>query len=319
MTTVAILAFPDVQSLDVVGPMDVFAEANRFLAPEAHYTLEVLGIEHGPLRCSNGITIPADKHFSEAHDAYDLLLVAGGTELVHREFDEGVCAWLRRAAALARYFGSIRSGAFILARAGLLDGKIATTHRGHAETLASLCRSARIEPDRLCVQDGRLHTSAGFTAGIDVSLRMLTQDKGNEVALNVAHSHMVCMLRAGGQTHFASYSEPNSPIAKVQEHVFSNLKGDLSVNALATVANMSVRNLFRVFVRDAKISPAEFVENARMEAARMMLESTTACLKKISYECGFNDTDRMRNLFRRRLGISAREYRESCKRPATVP
>jgi transcriptional regulator GlxA family with amidase domain len=238
MTTVALLAFSGAQSIDVAGAMDVFAEANRFLLPESHYKLEVLGIEHGPLRCSNGIMILADRHFSESHDAYDLLLVAGGPELVHQEFDQDVYAWLRHAAARAQHFGSICSGAFILARAGLLDGKTATIHRNHAHALAAVCPTAHIETDRLYVQDGRLYTSAGVTAGIDLSLYMLTQEKGNEVALNVAKRHAVFMRRGGGQCQFTGYLTPytqaDSPVRQVQRYVLANLKGDLSVSVLVS-------------------------------------------------------------------------------------
>jgi len=319
MTTVALLAFSGAQSLDVAGPMDVFAEANRFLLPESHYKLEVLGIEHGPMRCSNGITILADRHFSEAHDAYDVLLVAGGPELVHQEFDQDVYAWLRHAAARAHHFGSICSGAFILARAGLLDGKTATTHWDHAHALASVCPTARIETDRPYVRDGRLYTSAGVTAGTDLSLYMLTQEKGNEVALNVAKRHVAFMRRAGGQSPFTGcltpYTQADSPVTQVQQYVLANLKGDLSISVLASVAKMSVRNFARVFTRDAKISPAEFVESARMGAARVMLENTTTPLKKIADASGFNDPHRMRKVFQRRLGISARQYRQNFRAP----
>jgi transcriptional regulator GlxA family with amidase domain len=314
MTTVALLAFSGAQSIDIAGPMDVFAEANRFLLPESHYKLEVLGIEQGPLRCSNGVTIVADRHFSEAHDSYDLLLVAGGPELVHREFHEDVYAWLRHATARAQHFGSICSGAFILARAGLLDGKMATIHWNEAHALASVCPTAQIQTDRLYVQDGRLYTSAGVTAGIDLSLYMLTQEKGNEVALNVAKRHVAFMRRTGEVSQFPAYMNPHtqddSPVAKVQQHVLANLKGDLSISALASVANMSLRNFARIFARDAKVSPAEFVESARMAAAQTMLENTGNPLKKIADVSGFNEPNRMRKVFQRRLGISPRQYRQ---------
>jgi transcriptional regulator GlxA family with amidase domain len=321
MTTVALLAFSGAQSIDVAGPMDVFAEANRFLLPESHFKFEVVGIEHGPLRCSNGVTILADRHFSEAHDPYDLLLVAGGPELVHREFDEDVYDWLRHAAAKAQHFGSICSGAFILARAGLLDGKTATIHWNHAPALASVCPTAHIKTDRLYVQDGRLYTSAGVTAAIDLSLYMLAQEQGNEVALDFAKRRVVSTRSAGGPSqftgHLGPYSQEDSPVARVQRYVLANLKDDLSANVLASVAKMSLRNFARVFIRDAKISPAEFVESARIGAARTMLENTTAPLKRIAYTSGFNDPDRMRRAFQRRLGISPLQYRQNVR--ATAP
>ena len=126
--TVAIVVFPGVQALDVSGPMDVFAEANRFLAPEDHYRLDVIGVERGPMACSNGLTLSAHRHFSEASQVYDLLLVAGGPQLPFLDFGEAFDAWLREACGRARRFGSICNGAFMLARAGLLDGRTVTTH-----------------------------------------------------------------------------------------------------------------------------------------------------------------------------------------------
>jgi transcriptional regulator GlxA family with amidase domain len=272
MRTVALVAFSGVQSLDVSGPLDVFAEANRFLLPDAHYRLEVVGLEHGPIRCSNGMTIFADRHFSDAHDAYDLLLVAGGPGLVHQEFADEIYTWLQRASRKAQRFGSICSGAFILARAGLLDRRKVTTHWNYSDALTALCPTACVEADRLYVEDGSLYTSAGVTAGIDLCLYLLTRDKGNEVALNVAKRLVVFMHRTGGQSQFSPYLTPyaegSSPIAHVQQYVLSNLTGDLSVGVLARVANMSVRTFARAFARDAKIPPAEFVEGARMDAAR---------------------------------------------------
>jgi len=313
MRTVALVVFPGVQSLDVSGPLDVFAAANRFLLSDAHYRLEVVGLEHGPLRCSNGMTIFADRHFSDALDAYDLLLVAGGPGLVHQEFADEIYAWLQRASQKARRFGSICSGAFILARAGLLDQRMVTTHWNYADALAALCPTARVEADRLYVQDGSLCTSAGVTAGIDLSLNLLAQDQGSEVALNVAKRLVVFMQRAGGHSRLSPYlipyAEGSSPVAQVQQYVLSNLTGDLSVSVLARVANMSVRTFGRVFARDAKIPPAEFVEGARMDAACVMLENTAMPLKTIAYECGFKEADRMRGAFKRRLGTSPQQYR----------
>jgi transcriptional regulator GlxA family with amidase domain len=180
--TVAIVVFSGVQSLDVTGPMDVFCEANRFLAPEDHYRLEVIGVERGVMACSNGLSLNAHRHFSEALQAYDLLLVAGGPQLPFMNFGAAFDAWLRDASASAQRFGSICNGAFILARAGLLDGRTVTTHWGDAAALAALCPSTRVEADRLYVQDGKLYTSAGVTAGIDLSLYLLGRDHGPEVA-----------------------------------------------------------------------------------------------------------------------------------------
>ncbi|WP_248769392.1 helix-turn-helix domain-containing protein [Pseudomonas sp. MWU12-2345] len=311
--TLAIVVFPGVQSLDVTGPMDVFAEANSFLPAETQYRLEVIGVERGWLACSNGLAIQAHRHFSEALERYDLLLCAGGPSLLGLDFGDDFYAWLRAASARAERFGSICNGAFMLARAGLLDGCTVTTHWSDASALAALCPAARVEADRLYVQDDRLFTSAGVTAGIDLSLYLLSQDHGAQVALKVAKRLVVFTQRSGGQSQFSPYlaphAEASSPVAQVQQYVLAHLTGDLSIAELARAANMSVRNFSRVFARETQVTPAEFVERARVDAARVMLESAGAPLKTVAYECGFRDAHHMRSVFQRRLGVTPQQFR----------
>ncbi|RON47432.1 AraC family transcriptional regulator [Pseudomonas frederiksbergensis] len=311
--TVAIVVFSGVQSLDVTGPMDVFSEANRFLAPQDHYRLEVIGIERGVMPCSNGLSLNAHRHFSDASDAYDLLLVAGGPQLPFLNFGATFDTWLRDACARAQRFGSICNGAFMLARAGLLEGRTVTTHWGDAVALAALCPSTQVEADRLYVQDGELYTSAGVTAGIDLSLYLLGRDHGPEVALSVAKRLVVFTQRSGGQSQFSPFltphAEPTSAVALVQLYVLANLTGDLALADLANAANMSARNFSRVFAKEAKVTPAEFVERARVDAARVLLESTKSPLKTVAYQCGFRDAQHMRSVFNRRLGVTPQQFR----------
>jgi len=311
--TLAVVVFPGVQSLDVTGPMDVFAEANSFLPPDAQYRLEVIGVERGWLACSNGLAIQAHRHFSEAVERCDLLLCAGGPSLPGLDFGDDFHAWLRGASARAGRFGSICNGAFMLARAGLLDGRTVTTHWSDAPALAALCPAARVEADRLYVQDDRLFTSAGVTAGIDLSLYLLSQDHGAQVALKVAKRLVVFTQRSGGQSQFSPYlaphAEASSPVAQVQQYVLAHLTGDLSIAELARAANMSARNFSRVFARETQVTPAEFVERARVDAARVMLESGGAPLKTVAYECGFRDAHHMRSVFQRRLGVTPQQFR----------
>jgi transcriptional regulator GlxA family with amidase domain len=311
--TVAIVVFAGVQSLDVTGPMDVFSEANRFLPEKDNYRLDVIGVERGMMPCSNGLSLNAHRHFSEALEAYDLLLVAGGPQLPFMNFSLTFDAWLRDACARAKRFGSICNGAFMLARAGLLEGRTVTTHWGDAAALAALCPSTQVEADRLYVQDAELFTSAGVTAGIDLSLYLLAQDHGPEVALSVAKRLVVFTQRSGGQSQFSPFltphAEPTSAVALVQLYVLANLNGDLTLADLANAANMSARNFSRVFAKEAKITPAEFVERARVDAARVMLESTTSPLKTVAYQCGFRDAQHMRSVFNRRLGVTPQQFR----------
>lgn len=311
--TVAVLVFSGVQSLDVSGPLDVFAEANRFLPPEDHYLIEVIGVERALMACSNGLPVQAHRHYSDSLDAYDLLLVAGGPALVRQHFDPALYAWLQAASARAKSHGAICSGAFILARAGLLDGRTVTTHWNDAAALARLCPSARVDSNRLYSQDGTLYSSAGVTAGIDLSLYILGQHHGTEVALQVARRLVVFTQRAGGQSQFSPFLTPHveadSPLMLTKLHILAHLRDDLTVGALAKVANMSERTFSRFFARDAKATPAEFVESARLDAARVMLETSPAPLKTVAYQCGFKDAHRMRAVFVRRLGVSPQQYR----------
>lgn len=313
MPTVAILVFPGVQALDVSGPLDVFAEANRFLPREQHYQLEVLGCVHGPIRCSNGMSIIAQRHYSDAIQAFDLILVAGGPELPHMPRDEALLSWLRDCALRSRKHGSICNGAFLLAQAGLLDNKRVTTHWNDAPALTAMFPQISVDADRIFVQDGNLYTSAGVTAGIDLSLYLLSAECGTEVALNVAKRLVVFTQRQGGQSQFSPYLTPYveeaSTVSIAQQYVLAHLTEELTVENLATVVAMSPRNFARVFVRDSKITPAEFIESARLDAARVLLEATHDPLKRVAYRCGFRNPNQMRQVFVKRLGITALQYR----------
>jgi transcriptional regulator GlxA family with amidase domain len=313
MLTVALLVFPGVQALDVFGPTDVFAEANRFLLPEAQYKIELIATESSAVACSSGVRICADRYFSEVADHHDLLLVPGGPSLVQQPLAEPVHAWLSEACARATRFGSICNGALTLARARLLENRTVTTHWNDAAALAAMCPSSQVEFDRIFIQDGNLYTSAGVTAGIDLSLYLLAQDHGPEIALNVAKRLVVFVQRAGGQSQFSPYltpyAEASSPIAQVQQYVLAHLTDDLSVDVLASVAKMSKRNFARIFLRDTRVTPGEFVESARLDAARVMLENGNAPLKTVAWQCGMKDADHLRVAFKRRLGTTPQQYR----------
>jgi transcriptional regulator GlxA family with amidase domain len=315
MRTVAILVFPGVQSLDVSGPLDVFAEANRFLPPEQHYRIEVLGTQEGLMACSNGMPLAAHRHYARSDDAYDLLLMAGGPSLPGAPRDDALCTWLADAAARARRFGSICNGAFLLARAGLLEGRNVATHWNDAPALAAQFPGVRVDADSIYLRDGELYTSAGVTAGIDLSLYLLAQDHGADVALSVAKRLVVFTQRRGGQSQFSPYLTPqleqSSPVAQVQQHVRDHLDADLTVEELARRVSMSARNFARVFVRDAGMTPAEFIERARVDAARVMLESSDLPLKTVAFRCGFGNANHLRQVFQKRLGLTARQYRSN--------
>ncbi|GGC67252.1 GlxA family transcriptional regulator [Undibacterium terreum] len=315
MPTVALLAFPGVQALDVSGPLDVFSEANRFLTQEHQYRLELLGTERGLMSCSNGMPIAAHRHYSEAVESFDLLLVAGGPELPRQPRDEALSAWLQAAARRSKRHGSICNGAFLLGHAGLLEGKRVTTHWNDVAALARMFPQATVDGDRIYLQDGDLFTSAGVTAGIDLSLYLLSADCGAEVSLHVAKRLVVFTQRRGGQSQFSPYLTPyveeGSPVSTVQQYVLAHLEQELSVESLAAIASMSPRNFARVFVRDARMTPAEFIESARLDEARVLLESTPDPLKRVAHRCGFSNVNQMRSVFVKRLGVTAKQYRDN--------
>ena len=314
MTTIDILAFAGVQSLDVTGPMDVFAEANRFLAPDQQYHMRVIGNVPGQIVCSNGMLLQPHGFYADQDVAPDLLLIPGGPQLPRQTPEPELLRWLRGTATRCKRVASVCNGAFLLAHAGLLDGRVATTHWNDVTTLAARFPNIRIQPDRIFVRDGQMYTSAGVSAGIDLALHLVFEDVGGDVSLNVAKRLVVFTQRSGGQSQFSPYLTPHvdeeSLLRTVQNHVLGHIGADLSVARLADVASMSERNFARVFAREADMTPAEFVERARVDAARVLLESSDEPLKTVAHRCGFGSPARMRAAFRRHLGVSAMDYRQ---------
>lgn len=314
MPAIAILIFPGVQALDVSGPMDVFAEANSFLPLGQQYTIDVLGTQEGLLRCSNGLCMAAHRQYAQAHDTYDLLLVAGGPGLPAQPRDDALSTWLLAAAGRAGRHGSICNGAFLLGHAGLLDGKKVATHWNDAAALAAAFPQARVDADSIYVHDGKLVSSAGVTAGIDLALSLLADDGGARLALQVARRLVVYTQRQGGQSQFSPHLTPvvdaASPVAQAQQYVLAHLDGALDVASLARLVAMSPRNFARIFARELGVTPAHFIESARLDAARAMLAASDAPLKTVAWRCGFGTADQLRTVFLRRLGVSAKQYRQ---------
>jgi transcriptional regulator GlxA family with amidase domain len=313
--TVAILAFPNMQSLDITGPMDVFAEANRFLAPDRHYRLSVVGTAQGPMRCSNGLTVQPDLPYTECDESFDLLVVPGGPGLPSLPRDEALSRWLQAASLRCLRTASVCNGAFLLAHAGLLDGLRVTTHWNDASKLAARFPKVDVDADRIFLRQGHIYTSAGVTAGIDLALHLVFEDHGPEVSLNVAKRLVVFSQRNGGQSQFSPYLTPyaasTSVVETVSDHVRKHIDHDLTVGCLAKVAAMSPRNFARVFVKEAGVTPGEFVERCRIDAARALLETETHPLKTIAHRCGFGTAVSMRMAFTKHLGITAQQYRQN--------
>jgi transcriptional regulator GlxA family with amidase domain len=330
MKSVAVAIFPGVQALDVAGPIDVFSEANRFLDPDDHYEVTLLAATPAALRASNGMTLVPDATFDATMDAlsndnarrFDLALVAGGPALPDAPPDPPLTAWLASVASCCERYGSICTGAFALGHAGLLDERHVTTHWQHAQHLAERFPRACVDFDRIYLRDEKLVTSAGVTAGIDLSLALVAEDHGARTALAVAKRLVVFAQRQGGQSQFSPYltapADDTSPIAKVQAHVMAHIRDKFTVSQLAEVAGMSARNFARVFVQETNVTPHEFIERARLDAARQMLESSDAPLKVVAWDSGFGIADRMRAVFAKRLGVTPLQYRERFRRKPSM-
>lgn len=310
---VVLVAFPGVQSLDLTGPLEVFSTAAR-VRPAA-YRVEVVAGSAGPIRCWSGLVIVPDLALAGCGGPIDTLLIAGGEGVRDAVEDEHLVRWLVHAAARSRRVGSVCSGAFLLAQAGLLDGRRATTHWSEVVALARSHPLISVEPDSIYVHDGPFYTSAGVSAGIDLSLALVEEDLGPRVALEVARWLVVFARRSGGQTQFSPLLRDQAPagplLRDLQAWITDNLDAGLTVEALARRMMMSPRNFARVFRREFGTTPAVYVESARVERARLLLETTEHPVDAVARRCGFGTVETMRRAFARRLRVSPSAYR-SC-------
>lgn len=313
MKTVAMVLFPDFLLLDMAGPMEVFSVANRYLKAESHYQLTTLGTERGPLRASNGLLVNADRLIDDSSEHFDLLLVPGGPGAYNEKFPS-LFAWLPGAVQRAERYGSICTGAFVLGHAGLLDGYRVTTHWNYTERLVKGFPNANVATDQIYVEDRNLITSGGVTAGIDLALAVVARDHGKKIAQDVAKVLLVVMKRQGGQAQFsplmAAVAPQETPITRAQNYVLEHLDEAFTVERMAGLANMSARHFARVFARDVNMTPMEFLQSARIDCARNLLETSDFPLKTVAYKSGFGSVRHMRSLFAEKLGLTPAQYRE---------
>lgn len=232
----------------------------------------------------------------------------------YNEKSEPLLAWLRGAVARAERYGSICTGAFVLGYAGLLDGFRVTTHWHYTERLIKGFPKATVQTDQIFVEDRNLITSGGVTAGIDLALAVVAQDHGKKVAQDVAKVLLVVMKRQGGQAQFsplmAAVAPHETPITRVQNYVLEHLDEAFSIERMASLANMSSRHFARLFAREVNMTPMEFLQSARIDRARNLLETSDAPLKTVAYKSGFGSVRHMRFLFSEKLGLTPAQYRE---------
>ena len=312
MRTVAILIFPDFQLLDAAGPIAAFDTAARDTTPPA-YRLRVIAKTAGPVISSSGAQLIAEGLFD---DPLDTLIVAGGWGSREATACLETLAFIRSASARARRIASVCSGAFILAAAGLLDGRRATTHWGRAAELARAYPQVQVDPDRIFTRDGAVWTSAGITAGIDLALALVADDLGEGVAKRTAQQLVVYYRRPGGQSQFSALLEADRPsgrFASLLGWAREHLHESLSVERLAECAAMSPRHFARAFAAETGVTPAKAIERLRIEAARDIVESSAEPIERVAVRTGFGDPERMRRAFIRAFGQPPQALRRTAK------
>lgn len=322
MPLIAALLYPDVMSLDVTGPLQVFASANLERERQglpAHYELRLLGATEGLVRTSAGIGIQAEQSWYELDvTQVDTLLIPGGVGIGALRQDAGLLAWLRDLEPRVRRLGSVCSGALLLASAGLLDGRRATTHWAYVDELAAF-PAIEVQGDRLHTydpqgRDGDPHvfTSAGVTAGIDLALALVEADLGRPLALAVARRLVMFLRRPGGQAQFSACLAPDpgrTPrLAALLDWIPGHLGEDLGLERLAERAHMAPRTLSRLFSREVGMGPGRYVEQVRLETARVLLQDGQASIATVSRLCGFGHPENLRRTFHKHLAVSPQDY-----------
>jgi transcriptional regulator GlxA family with amidase domain len=306
---VVIVVFDEVTLLDVAGAGEVFAEANRF---GADYRLKIASLDGRDVTTSIGTRLGVTDSISSI-DSADTVLVAGSDGLPGRAIDPALVEAIRALSARTRRLASICTGSFLLAQAGLLSGRRATTHWHDTRLLARAFRDVTVEPDAIFVRDGDIFTSAGVSSGIDLALAMVEMDYGSELVRDVARWLVVYLKRAGGQSQFSVLVEaappPQSPLRAVTDAVAADPAGNHSVKTLAARASLSTRQLTRLFVSELGMTPARYVELVRIDCARGALESGRTVTETAGM-AGFGSIETLRRVFVNHLGISPKAYRD---------
>ncbi len=318
---VVIVGFDGCQTLDLVGPMEVFAgasqgQARRGARDPGYAPMIACAGPSRTIRGTSGLVLRADATLSglaRSRAAIDTLIIGGGEGAREAAGDPEILADVVRAAGRARRVASVCTGAYVLAAAGLLDGKRATTHWAYCEALAKAFPRVRVEDDPIYVRDGAVWTSAGVTAGIDLALAMVEDDLGRELAMLVARWLVVFVRRAGGQSQFSAQLSAQAAerpsLRDLQAWIVEHPDAALDVPSLARRAAMSVRHFGRTFRAEVGLAPAAFVERVRVETARRLLETSARSIEEVAAAAGFGTPEALRRAFARRVGVSPREYR----------
>jgi transcriptional regulator GlxA family with amidase domain len=309
---IGVLIFPDFQLLDAAGPISVFEIAMRYAGQEP--AIKTIAVKPGAVRSSSGVEMLA--RGLRSHAAMTTLIVVGGWGVRSAAKCDKTLAFIRATAKRGARVASVCSGAFVLAEAGVLDGRRATTHWGRTRDFLSTYPRVKLEPDQIFTRDGNIWTSAGISAGIDLALAMVTEDFGEEVAQKTARQLVLYHRRSGGQSQFSSLLELKAPtgrfgplLAWAREH----LDAPLTVEALAEQANMSTRHFARAFIAETGTTPSKAVERLRIEVARQRVQSSSEAIERVAETTGFRDPERMRRAFIRAFGQPPQSLRRAAR------
>lgn len=309
---VVLVTMPCREIVEIGGALDIFYAANVRLPSDRRYVVEVVS----PVTtvCAwAGLRLATERSFRAVRGEIDTLIVTGIDEPDDARRDPDLIRWLARTAPRVRRVVGLCTGSFVLAEAGLLDGRRATTHWMDCDELARRFPAVTVQRDPIYVHDRGVYTSAGSTAGLDLVLALVEEDVGRRVALQVAQRMVFFLKRPGGQAQFSAQLSTQmaerAPLRDLQAWILEHPGVDLSIEALARRAAMSPRNFFRVFVREVGMTPGRFVERVRVEAARRLLEETARGIPDVAAACGFGSAETMRIAFRRALGVSPKAYR----------
>jgi transcriptional regulator GlxA family with amidase domain len=321
--TVGMVLFPGFQLLDIAGPKDAFAQVKVLSQGECEYEMITIGTTRSPLLSSSGLTVVPDRTIFDPCPHFDTVILPGGLGIFDVYDDSTLCDWLKAQEKRCRRLAAICNGVFALGAAGLIDRKSVTTHWMDATHLSEKFPLATVDPDHIHVKDGSIYTTAGVTAGIDLSLLMIEEDFGKKMAIDVAKYLVVYLRRAGGQSQFSPLLEMqggvDSQVLATQEYLLENLHLNHSLASLAERVHMSPRNLSRLFAKDTGMPPMAFLADARIDAVRRHLESTEQSIKEIANRCGFESADSLRRVFVKRLVISPIEYRQRFRSGTHTP
>jgi transcriptional regulator GlxA family with amidase domain len=311
---IVFVIFDGVQSLDLAGPLEVFTTATRLPGARApRYEVQIAAQSTSDLTTSSRLTVRASVALRAVRGPIDTLVIPGGEGTRAVMKDRAFLAAIRRLAARSRRVASVCTGAFVLAAAGLLDGRSATTHWAHCDGLRRAFPHVRVEADPIFLRDGSVWTSAGVTSGMDLALALVEADHGSDLAREVARWLVMYLQRPGGQSQFsaplAAKAPSIAPMRDLSAWMREHLERDLSVSQLARRARMSERNFARVFSRELGETPAAYVEALRVEAARQALQATSRSLDEIAHATGFGTVETLHRTFRRALGITPGAYR----------